>query len=210
MTRRAPKPTPSRRPAGRPESAGTNRPESEGDHDLARMQALAAFTRARLGTPSQSPFGSAVVETATGRLVVRRLNAVRQENDPSSHAEVRTMRAACKRLGRPSLAGHTLYTTCEPCPMCMAMALWAGVDRVVFGATIDDAARHCAQIHVPSVELTRRSDMDCVVSGPVARAECVALFEEPRMAAAMALWKKSRRNPPAGTPGLAPRKAKGP
>ena len=164
--------------------------------DLSRMQSLIEFTRARLGTEAQSPFGSSVVETDTGRLVLRRLNAVRRENDPSSHAEVRAMRAACKRLKKPSLAGHTLYTTCEPCPMCMAMALWAGVDRVVFGATIADASRHCAQIHVSARQLQERSDMECLVVGPVARASCVALFEDPRMVAAMALWRKSRRHRP--------------
>jgi tRNA(Arg) A34 adenosine deaminase TadA len=75
----------------------------------------------------------------------------------------------------------------------MAMALWSGVDRVVFGATIADATRHCAQIHVSARQLEQRSDMDCRVDGPVARASCVALFEDPRMVEAMALWKKSRR-----------------
>ena len=165
------------------------------DIDHEQMDSLVAFTRARLGTVAQSPFGSSVVETGSGRLVVRRLNAVRQETDPSSHAEVRALRAACKRLKKTSLAGHSLYTTCEPCPMCMAMALWSGIDRVVFGATIDDAARHCAQIHVSAKEIVSRSDMDCVVIGPVARAGCVSLFEEPRMAAAMALWRRSRRHP---------------
>lgn len=173
----------------------TRRPIQAPPTDLDQMLSLVAFTRARLGTEAQSPFGSSVVETASGRLLIRRLNAVRQENDPSSHAEVRTLRAACKRLRKPSLTGYTLYTTCEPCPMCMGMALWSGVDRVVFGATIEDATRHCAQIHVSAVELRDRSDMDCVVDGPVAQAECVALFEDPRMAAAMALWKKSRKQP---------------
>lgn len=163
------------------------------EKDLEQMQSLVEFTRARLGTEAQSPFGSSVVETETGRLVLRRLNAVRKENDPSSHAEVRTMRAACKRLKKPSLAGHTLYTTCEPCPMCMAMALWSGVDRVVFGATIADASKHCAQIYVSAKQLQQRSDMDCRVEGPVARASCIALFEDPRMVEAMSLWRKSRR-----------------
>jgi tRNA(adenine34) deaminase len=172
--------------------AMTRASQTSQDVDLSQMRSLVAFTRARLGTEGRSPFGSSVVETLTGRLVMRRLNGVRQENDPSSHAEVRALRAACKRLKRTSLAGHTLYTTCEPCPMCMSMALWSGIDRVVFGATIDDASRHCSQIHVPAEEIASRSDMDCVVTGPVARAECVALFEDPRMAAAMALWRRSR------------------
>lgn len=160
--------------------------------DRAFMKSLAEFAHRELATDRRSPFASDVVETATGKLVMRRLNGVRIENDPSSHAEVRVMRAACKKLKTTSLRGHTLYTTCEPCPMCMAMALWAGVDRVVFGSTIADASRHCSQIYVPAKTLQRRSDMECEVVGPVLRADCVALFEDPRMQAAMALWRKSR------------------
>lgn len=78
---------------------------------------------------------------------------VKQELDPSAHAEVRAIRLATKRLKQISLAGYTLYTTCEPCPMCMSTALWAGLDRVVYGATIADANRHCKQILIPATEV---------------------------------------------------------
>lgn len=167
-------------------------PKRPTPEDEVFMKSLADFAHRELATDRRSPFASDVVETSTGKLVMRRLNGVRIENDPSSHAEVRVMRAACKKLKTTSLKGHTLYTTCEPCPMCMAMALWAGIDRVVFGSTISDASRHCAQIYVPAKTLQRKSDMDCEVVGPVLRKECVALFEDPRMLSAMALWKKSR------------------
>ena len=160
--------------------------------DVAFMTSLAEFAHRELATDRRSPFASDVIETSTGRRVMRRLNGVRIENDPSSHAEVRVMRAACKKLKTTSLKGHTLYTTCEPCPMCMAMALWAGIDRVVFGSTIADASKHCSQIYVPANTLQRKSDMDCEVVGPVLRAECVALFEDPRMEEAMRLWRKAR------------------
>ena len=60
--------------------------------------------------------------------------------------------------------------------MCMSAALWAGLDRVVFGATIVDANRHCNQIHIPATEVNARSDMKCVVVGPVVRDQCYALF----------------------------------
>jgi tRNA(Arg) A34 adenosine deaminase TadA len=163
--------------------------------DLRQMRDLAAWTARHLGTPKQSPFCADVVETGTGRLFLRRLNAVAAEHDPSSHAEVRVLRAACKKLKRLSLAGYTLYTTCEPCPMCMSMALWSQVDRVVFGATIADAARHCWQIYIPAKTVARKSDMVCEVQGPVARRECVAIFEDERMQAAMKLWRHSRRKP---------------
>jgi len=159
--------------------------------DGERMRALALAASGYLGTPRQSPFCADIIDTGTGHRLIRRLNAVAQEHDPSSHAEVRAIRAATKKLKTTSLKGYTLYTTCEPCPMCMAAALWAGVDRVIYGATIDDAAKHCPQIYTYAKQLVKRSDLQCEVVGPVARAECVALFEDPRMLAVTRLWRKA-------------------
>jgi tRNA(Arg) A34 adenosine deaminase TadA len=157
------------------------------------MSDLAAFTARSLKTPSPRPFGASIVRTKSGELLLRALNAVNQEFDPSSHAEVRAIRKATKRLKNISLAGYTLYTTCEPCPMCMSAALWAGLDRVVYGATIDDANRHCNQIHIPATEVSTRSDMKCIVDGPVLRDECYALFTHPNMLRAFRLWSTRRR-----------------
>lgn len=72
--------------------------------------------------------------------------------------------------------------------MCMSDALWAGVDRVVYGATIEDANRFCKQIQIPAREVARRSDMVCMVDGPIERAACLALFENPKMQAAFKQW----------------------
>ena len=170
----------------------TGRATNVTDFDRKQMGELAEWTARHLGTPRQSPFCADVVETATGRLVLRRLNAVAKECDPSSHAEVRVLRAACKKLKTLSLKGHTLYTTCEPCPMCMSMALWSAVDRVVFGASISDAARFCKQIYVPAKTVAHRSDMECAVVGPVCRPACVALFEDERMQEMMKTWRHSK------------------
>jgi len=156
--------------------------------DLQRMTALVAFTARSLGTASPRPFGASIVHTNSGKLLLRALNAVKQEFDPSSHAEVRTIRKATKRLKVLSLAGYTLYTTCEPCPMCMSAALWAGLDRVVYGATIEDANRHCNQIRISATEVAGRSDMKCAVDGPILREECYALFTHPQMLRAFRLW----------------------
>jgi len=157
------------------------------------MAAIAAFTARSLKTPSPRPFGASIVLTNSGELLLRALNAVRQEFDPSSHAEVRAIRKAAKRLKSISLAGYTLYTTCEPCPMCMSAALWAGLDRVVYGATIEDANRHCNQIHIPATEVNARSDMKCIIDGPVLRDKCYALFTHPNMLRAFRLWSTRRR-----------------
>ncbi|MGD0956306.1 MAG: nucleoside deaminase [Candidatus Acidiferrales bacterium] len=152
------------------------------------MRALYRFTARTLTTPRPVPFGALIVNTRTGKLLMRATNAVIVENDPSSHAETRTVRLACKKLKRPSLAGYTMYSTCEPCAMCMANALWARLDRVVYGATIADASRHVLQIHIAAREVSRRSDMPCVVEGPVLRELCNTLFTQPNMQKAFSKW----------------------
>lgn len=84
------------------------------------------------------PFGAVIVHE--GRTVGRGQNQVTSTNDPTAHAEVVAIRDACAALGRFHLEGATLYTSCEPCPMCLAAAYWAHVGRIVFACTHDDAA----------------------------------------------------------------------
>jgi len=84
------------------------------------------------------PFGALVVR---GDAVVGMgWNRVTSANDPTAHAEIVAIRAACERLGTFSLAGCTLYASCEPCPMCLAAICWARLDRLVYAATRADAA----------------------------------------------------------------------
>jgi tRNA(Arg) A34 adenosine deaminase TadA len=157
------------------------------------MRALVAFTARSLKAKNPRPFGASIVETKTGTELLRALNNVAVEFDPSAHAEVRAIRLATKQLKQMSLAGYTLYTTCEPCPMCMSAALWARLDRVVYGATIGDANRHCNQIQIAAAEVASRSDMKCVVDGPILRDECYALFTHPQMLRAFRLWSTRKR-----------------
>ncbi len=158
------------------------------------MRSLASFTAETLSTDHPMPFGAAIVSTATGERLMRAVNRVGPDHDPSAHAETLTIRLACAKLaaasGSASLQGYTLYTTCEPCAMCMACALWSGLDRLVFGATIADAGRFVSQISIPAKEIARRTDLHCVVAGPVERELCVKLFTDPRMQKVYALWKK--------------------
>ena len=84
------------------------------------------------------PFGAVIV--LDGRIVGSACNTVLSSNDPTAHAEVEAIRDACRSLGNFSLAGCTLYTTCEPCPMCLAAIHWARLDEVVFAMTRQDAA----------------------------------------------------------------------
>lgn len=101
---------------------------------LARALALATANVADGG----GPFG-AVVVTADGR-AFDGVNRVTAANDPTAHAEVSAVRTACAALGTFDLSGAVLYSSCEPCPMCLAASLWARVERVVFAADRHDAA----------------------------------------------------------------------
>jgi len=161
--------------------------------DRERMRALAAWTALTLATPHPVPYGADILNTKSGERLMRAVNAVGPEHDPSAHAELRTIRLACAKLQSASLRGYTLYTTCEPCPMCMACSLWAGLDRVVYGATIADAAKTGNQIEIPAAEVARRGDMTCLVDGPVEQEACVALFTDPRMKKTFEMWKATAR-----------------
>ena len=85
------------------------------------------------------PFGAVVVRD--GQVVAEAANTVTATNDPTAHAEVNAIRAAAKALGAFTLTGCQLYSSCEPCPMCLAAAHWARMDAIYFGASAADAAR---------------------------------------------------------------------
>ena len=105
------------------------------DQWLARAVELAVENVAAGG----GPFGAVVVRD--GVIVSTGQNRVTRDLDPTAHAEVLAIRAACSALADFSLAGCVLYTSCEPCPLCVAACLWARLDRVVYAADRHDAAR---------------------------------------------------------------------
>ena len=84
------------------------------------------------------PIGAVVV--LNGKIIASAHNLCESLKDPTAHAEVSAIRAACLALGTFSLQGCVLYTSCEPCPMCLAAIYWAHIDAVYYGADKDDAA----------------------------------------------------------------------
>jgi len=84
------------------------------------------------------PFGALVVRD--GAIIATGVNSVTAINDPTAHAEVMAIRAACRALGSFQLTGCDLYASCEPCPMCLGAIYWARPARVFFGALAEDAA----------------------------------------------------------------------
>ncbi len=85
------------------------------------------------------PFAAVIVRD--GKIVGEGVNTVTVGNDPTAHGEVNAIRAAARTLGTFTLAGCELYTSCEPCPMCLAAAYWARLDAIYYGAGAADAAR---------------------------------------------------------------------
>lgn len=83
------------------------------------------------------PFGAVIVKD--GRVVAASANSVTLDNDPTAHAEINTIRAACRRLGTFDLSGCVIYSSCEPCPMCLGALYWAHVDAIWYGGTRADA-----------------------------------------------------------------------
>ncbi|MGC9222426.1 MAG: nucleoside deaminase [Terracidiphilus sp.] len=98
-----------------------------------------ALARGNVTVGAGGPFGAVVVRD--GKLVAEGVNSVTAGCDPTAHAEVNAIRAAARALGSFTLTGCELYTSCEPCPMCLAAAYWARIDTVYYGASAADAAR---------------------------------------------------------------------
>ena len=83
------------------------------------------------------PFGAVIVKN--GEIVAGSSNSVTLDNDPTAHAEVNTIRQACRKLGTFDLSGCVIYASCEPCPMCIGAIYWARISRIYYGNTRKDA-----------------------------------------------------------------------
>src|SRR5919112_1630175 len=96
------------------------------------------LSRQHMDNGAGGPFGAVIVRD--GEVLAEGWNQVTSANDPTAHAEVTAIRRACQAIGDFTLGGATLYTSCEPCPMCLASAYWARVSRIVYANTRQDAA----------------------------------------------------------------------
>jgi len=137
-----------------------------------------AIQKAREGIAvGQSPFGAAIVQA--GKVVAVTHNTVWRDGDPTAHAEVNCIRAAASALKTIFLHGCTLYSTTEPCPMCLSAIHWAKLDRVVYGASIADAAAAgFHELHVDAKLLAEMGKSPVRVEDGLLREECAALFQQ--------------------------------
>lgn len=108
---------------------------TEADYKFMKMASDLAFENIDRGG---GPFG-AVIVNSKGEVVSTGCNSVTIDNDPTAHAEVNAIRNACKKSNNFKLEGCVIYSSCEPCPMCLSALYWAGVSKIYFGNTKEDA-----------------------------------------------------------------------
>jgi tRNA(adenine34) deaminase len=123
------------------------------------------------------PFGAVIVRD--GNVIARGANHGRKLRDPTAHGEMVAIRNAVESPGADALKGATLYTTGEPCPMCMGAIIWCHIGRVVYAASIDQLATLMDQIMVPGAYIAARAGFAPVsITGGVLADEAMALFRE--------------------------------
>lgn len=123
-----------------------------------------------------TPFGALIVNDKDE--YIEAFNTTKQDG-PTAHAEINAIRKL-KQLNHTDARKLTLYSTVEPCPMCMSAIVWAGIGKVVFGASIEDASEFGHQINITSQEVANQSWYHISIKGGVERDKCKRLFNAKR------------------------------
>lgn len=121
------------------------------------------------------PFGAVIVKD--GQLVATGVNRVTDSCDPTAHAEVSAIRAACRKLHTYDLKGCEIFTSCEPCPMCLSAIYWAHIDKVYYGNTKEDAKEIDFDDSFIYDELALDRSKRRLPSEPLLREEALAAFK---------------------------------
>ncbi|QHS54256.1 nucleoside deaminase [Mucilaginibacter sp. 14171R-50] len=122
------------------------------------------------------PFGAVIVKD--GMVVARSANRVIQQNDPTAHAEVSVIRLACQELGTFDLEGCEIYTSCEPCPMCLGAIYWARISKIYYANTKKDAADIGFDDHFIYNELEKPMDERKLPCVQMMHTEALAIFDQ--------------------------------
>jgi tRNA(Arg) A34 adenosine deaminase TadA len=122
------------------------------------------------------PFGAVIVKD--GKVIAEGWNRVTSTNDPTAHAEVTAIRDACKALGTFSLEGCDIYTSCEPCPMCLSAIYWARLERMYFANSREDAAAIGFDDAVIYEEVSKPVDARSILTFKLDMPEAAAVFAE--------------------------------
>jgi guanine deaminase len=121
------------------------------------------------------PFGAVIVDE-NNNIIATGNNKVLLQNDPTAHAEIVSIRAACKKLNTYDLTGMTIYTSCEPCPMCLSAIIWSNISTVYFACTKNDAANIGFRDDA-IYEYLKGSNKSLLNLTQIDRLECLELFK---------------------------------
>jgi tRNA(adenine34) deaminase len=123
-----------------------------------------------------APYGAVIVKE--NQVVAAAYNTVRQDSDPSAHAEINAIRQLTVQLKSYSLEGYTIYTTGEPCPMCATACVWSGMSEIVYGASIQDLMSvNQSQIDISCEEIIAKSFRNIKVTKGILKEQCLKLFK---------------------------------
>lgn len=137
-----------------------------------------AINTAREGIENgQAPFGACIVKD--DELISCTHNNVWEGNDITAHAEIRAIRDACRKLKAVDLSGCTMYSTCEPCPMCFSACHWAKISKIVYGAGIEDAKDiGFNELAISNKKMKDHSNSPVEITKGFLKEECVLLFKK--------------------------------
>lgn len=142
------------------------------DEEIMRL----AIEKAREGIRNgQTPFGACIVKD--GKIISCVHNTVWNDNDITAHAEINAIRDACKKLSTIDLSGCTIYSTCEPCPMCFAACHWARISKIVYAARLVDAkSSGFNELMISNNEMKQVGGSKMEIVGDFLRDESLELF----------------------------------
>lgn len=143
-------------------------------HDQFMKQAI-ELSKKNVTSNAGGPFGAVVVHN--GKIIGEGVNSVTTNNDPTAHAEVEAIRAACKSLGTFDLSGAVIYTSCEPCPMCLSAIYWARLDRIYYANNRTDAAKIKFDDDLIYTEIPKSPDQRKIKGEELLRTEALKVFD---------------------------------
>jgi guanine deaminase len=140
------------------------------------MREAIQLSRQKMRANRGGPFGAVIARN--GKIIARGWNRVTMTNDPTAHAEITAIRDACKKLNRFHLDDCELYTSCEPCPMCLGAAYWARLNRIFYATTRADAAAVHFDDAFIYAETCKPISRRAIPMKPLLRAEALKVFAE--------------------------------
>lgn len=139
--------------------------------EKAKIEALKGISNNEGG-----PFG-AVITDKEGNIIANSHNQVLKNNDPTAHAEIMAIRDACKKLNTYDLSNYILYTSCEPCPMCLSAIIWSNIKEIYYACTREDASKIGFRDDI-IYEYLKGNKKDFINLKQIDRKNCIDIFEK--------------------------------